>query len=110
MEQFDELADPNLGEQYEQEELVKLVEVALWCVRKSSQERPSMDDVVRRLHDLLLPPSEPIQLEVGSSKEDAHVIVMRSIEILLNSGDLSSESVPFNGSSYSDNINSELLR
>jgi len=51
-EQVAGLADPNLRDDFDTDELVSLVELALWCARKRSAERPLMNQVVRRLHDL----------------------------------------------------------
>nr|AMH40478.1 G-type lectin-domain containing receptor kinase 6 [Pohlia nutans] len=88
--QFDDMADPNLREDFDSQELVKLVELGLWCTRKNSSERPSMDEVVRRLHAILLPPSELAMME--SYEEDQHHM-MSSMELMpLNSDKFSSES------------------
>jgi len=51
-EQVDGLADPNLQDDFDRDELVRLVELALWCARRRSAERPLMHQVMQRLHDL----------------------------------------------------------
>jgi len=51
-EQIDGLVDPNLQDDFDKAELLSLVELALWCARRRSAERPLMQHVVRRLYDL----------------------------------------------------------
>lgn len=91
LEQFDNMADANLKEVYDREELARLVELALWCARTCGPERPSMDEVVRRLHEILLPPSER-PLMIDSDEDNGHLNM--SIELIpLTSTNFSSESM-----------------
>jgi hypothetical protein len=85
------MADANLKEVYDREELVRLVELALWCARTGGPERPSMDEVVRRLHEILLPPSKH-PLMIDSDENVGHHRM--SIELTpLTSTNFSSESM-----------------
>lgn len=68
-EKFDGLADPNFGEDFDKVDPVSLVELALWCMRKSSMERQFMRQVVERLHDVGLASSEPRQPEIELGDE-----------------------------------------
>lgn len=69
--QVDSVADPRLELELHTEELVSLVEVALWCCRRISAERPFMRQVVRRLHGLGLASCEPSlpQIDVGDESQ-----------------------------------------
>ncbi|KAG0578777.1 hypothetical protein KC19_4G048700 [Ceratodon purpureus] len=52
MERLDDLPDPNLRGVYVKDEFVTLVELSLWCTRKTGGERPLMRQVVQRLRDM----------------------------------------------------------
>lgn len=52
LEQLDDLVDPNLGGDIDRDELTELVELALWCTRRNSAQRPFMRQVVHRLRGL----------------------------------------------------------
>lgn len=43
------LADPNLGGNYVNEEMKKMLRVAIMCIHDSPNKRPKMSDVVRLL-------------------------------------------------------------
>lgn len=94
------MADPNLGEDFIEDELFSLVELALWCVRRSNMERPVMRQVVRRLHELLLVPTETSQPNIELGEEGQRAAM--NIELMkMDSEIFSSETVPFSSSSSS---------
>ncbi|KAG0624128.1 hypothetical protein M758_3G226100 [Ceratodon purpureus] len=113
-QQFQGLADPRLGDDFDRSELASLVELALWCVRWSSVERPFMRQVVRRLHGLLLVPSEASEpnidlaeeLNIGRhAPEDIELMTMDSSRL-----SFSSESIPLNTESSSSAVSLEVHR
>jgi len=95
-EQVHNLADPNLEKDFDSQELVNLVELALWCVRRSSMERPFMRQVVGRLHDLRLASSEPHQpeIELGDEEDEAAQRNAKNIEMVM----MDSDTVPLSDS------------
>lgn len=101
-QQCDSLADPQLGDDFDRNELVSLVELALWCVRKSSLERPFMRQVVRRLHDLLLDPSEASQPSIELGEEDQHPPADIELVMMMDSaGKFFSETMPLSSTGSS---------
>lgn len=66
--ELDNLADPNLGGNYDHKELSGLVKLSLWCVKRSSSDRPSMSEVVHELREIglsLSGTSHPSEAVVG---------------------------------------------
>ncbi|XP_027351441.1 proline-rich receptor-like protein kinase PERK8 [Abrus precatorius] len=51
-EDFEILVDPRLGENYNRNEMFRMIEAAAACVRHSSVKRPRMSQVVRALDSL----------------------------------------------------------
>ena len=101
------LRDPHLLQgDYDRDEFVDLVDLSLWCVRKSSGNRPFMRQVVQRLREIVVAPLESsAQPKVIESKggDDKHV---RELE---NSKEVASSDVtaPFSGSFSTGDIKSE---
>ena len=93
-QQFDGLANLQLGDNFDWTDLISVVELSLWCVNRSL-ERPFTRQVVRRLHELQLVPSEtsPPKVELGEGPLDIELVMMGS------SGSLSSDTVTLSGSS-----------
>ncbi|KAG0606088.1 hypothetical protein M758_9G112800 [Ceratodon purpureus] len=111
-QQFQGLADPRLGDDFDRNELAGLVELALWCVRWSSVERPFMRQVVRRLHGLLLVPSEASEPNIDLGEENGRH-APEDIELMMmdSSGlSFSSESIPLNTESSSSAVSLEVHR
>ena len=46
---FDELVDPRLGDNYDPQEMLRMVSCAAACVRQSARRRPKMSQIVRAL-------------------------------------------------------------
>ena len=74
-----DLVDPTLGDQYNMDEFVSLVELALWCVKVSSFERPFMRQVVQTFRELGLMAIEHPQLEPDLSL--AEVCHIQALEV-----------------------------
>lgn len=106
LQQFDDLLDPNLGVEHDREELISLVELALWCSRKSSGERPFMRQVVQRLRDLGFAPPEPSQPDIELGDESQHIPPF-NIDFQ-SPDDITSDILPFNDSSSSSTLSSEV--
>jgi len=88
-ERLEGLPDPNLESDLDTQEFVKLVELSLWCVRKRSEERPFMCQVVQNMREIGL-------ALVGSSKPD--IDFLDEDDNLLDT-DIISDSAPFSKSS-----------
>jgi len=88
-EQVYGLADPNLRDDFNGDELVSLVELALWCARRRSAERPLMNQVVRRLHDLGLGGTSETFREVVDlgDENELHTINFESVAMALEDVD-----------------------
>jgi hypothetical protein len=103
------LRDPHLLQgDYDRDEFVDLVDLSLWCVRKSSGNRPFMSQVVQRLREIVVAPLESsAQPKVIGSRDGDHEHV-RELE---DSKEVASSDVtaPFSGSSTGD-IKSETWR
>lgn len=58
----DELVDPSLGEEYQELEVMRCIQVALLCVQDSAEDRPTMRNVTAMLNNrngMLLLPAQP---------------------------------------------------
>ncbi|KAG0601982.1 hypothetical protein M758_11G152600 [Ceratodon purpureus] len=102
LDQFNDLEDPNMGLDFNREEFVNLVEVALWCVKSSCAERPFMRQVVRRLHDLgLASSSESSQPENDVGHEESEIMAMRfnSSQLITSESSASEATVHLSASS-----------
>lgn len=108
LQQFDDLLDPNLGGEHDTEELISLVELALWCSRKSSGERPFMRQVVQRLRDLGFAPPEPSQPDIELGDESQHIPPF-NIDFQ-SPDDITGDTLPFNDSSSSSTLSSEVKK
>ncbi len=74
-----DLVDRTLGDQYNKDEFVSLVELALWCVKVSSFEKPFMRQVVQTFRELGLMAIEHPQLEPDVSL--AEVCHIQALEV-----------------------------
>ena len=72
------MVDSNLGGEYDTDEFVKLVELSLWCVRKSNIERPFMRQVVQRLREIGVAPLQSLQREGSSGYKSIQDIDLRN--------------------------------
>ncbi|KAG8052245.1 hypothetical protein GUJ93_ZPchr0001g32822 [Zizania palustris] len=69
-ERCDELVDPSIGEEYQEMDIIRCIQVALLCVQDSAEDRPTMHDVTTMLSNgnrRLLMPAQPgsFVIEVG---------------------------------------------
>lgn len=48
-ERFDAIVDPNLKNEYDIQEVEKIIKIALLCTQQAPEERPAMSEVVRML-------------------------------------------------------------
>ncbi|KAL6627750.1 hypothetical protein ACP70R_031476 [Stipagrostis hirtigluma subsp. patula] len=58
----DEFVDPSLGEEYQEMDIIRCIQVALLCVQDSPEDRPTMHDVIMMLSNRnrrLLAPAQP---------------------------------------------------
>uniref|UniRef100_A0A0E0MVW3 non-specific serine/threonine protein kinase n=1 Tax=Oryza rufipogon TaxID=4529 RepID=A0A0E0MVW3_ORYRU len=61
-ERCDELVDPSFGEDYQEMDIIRCIQVALLCVQDSAEDRPTMHDVTTMLSNgnrRLLMPAQP---------------------------------------------------
>uniref|UniRef100_A0A0E0JI30 non-specific serine/threonine protein kinase n=1 Tax=Oryza punctata TaxID=4537 RepID=A0A0E0JI30_ORYPU len=73
-ERCDELVDPSLGEDYQEMDIIRCIQVALLCVQDSADDRPTMHDVTTMLSNgnrRLLMPAQPgsFNIDIGDSEE-----------------------------------------
>ena len=75
-ESCDELVDPSLGEEYQELDVMRCIQVALLCVQDSAEDRPNMRDVMAMLSNRnrrLLLPAQPgscnLNIATGSEIE-----------------------------------------
>uniref|UniRef100_A0A0D9Y7Y0 non-specific serine/threonine protein kinase n=1 Tax=Oryza glumipatula TaxID=40148 RepID=A0A0D9Y7Y0_9ORYZ len=73
-ERCDELVDPSLGEDYQEMDIIRCIQVALLCVQDSAEDRPTMHDVTTMLSNgnrRLLMPAQPgsFNIDIGDPEE-----------------------------------------
>uniref|UniRef100_A0A0D9V0I8 Serine-threonine/tyrosine-protein kinase catalytic domain-containing protein n=1 Tax=Leersia perrieri TaxID=77586 RepID=A0A0D9V0I8_9ORYZ len=69
-ERCDELVDPSLGEDYQEMDIIRCIQVALLCVQDSAEDRPTMHDVTTMLSNRsrrLVKPAQPERFMNGST-------------------------------------------
>jgi hypothetical protein len=82
---WNEFIDQSLGDEYEPEELMKYLAVALMCVQEKTIDRPTMADVVAILSSDGITLPEPKQPAYSYAKLDVSV----NINILSSRNDVS---------------------
>uniref|UniRef100_A0A0D9V0J0 Protein kinase domain-containing protein n=1 Tax=Leersia perrieri TaxID=77586 RepID=A0A0D9V0J0_9ORYZ len=75
----DELVDPSLGEDYQEMDLIRCIQVALLCVQDSAEDRPTMHEVTTMLSNRnrrLLAPAQPgsFNIDIGDTEESSEDI------------------------------------
>ncbi|CAM0913762.1 unnamed protein product [Alopecurus aequalis] len=70
----DELVDHSLGEEYQEMDVMRCIQVALLCVQDSAEDRPTMRDVMKMLSNgskMLLLPAQPgsCNIHMGTDAE-----------------------------------------
>uniref|UniRef100_A0A0E0ISZ9 non-specific serine/threonine protein kinase n=1 Tax=Oryza nivara TaxID=4536 RepID=A0A0E0ISZ9_ORYNI len=73
-ERCDELVDPSFGEDYQEMDIIRCIQVALLCVQDSAEDRPTMHDVTTMLSNgnrRLLMPAQPgsFNIDIGDPEE-----------------------------------------
>ena len=105
-----DLVDPTLGDQYNMDEFVSLVELALWCVKVRTFERPFMRQVVQTFRELGLMAIEHPELESDVSL--AEVCHVKALEVSHVGYDVapSMESSSSSGANFDSQFPSKGLR
>lgn len=73
-ERCDEFVDPSLGEEYQEMDIIRCIQVALLCVQDSAEDRPTMHDVTAVLsnrNSRLLMPAQPgsFNIDIGDTED-----------------------------------------